>query len=46
MDQIEEMIRQFAEEQANRSANAATSIEQAMKHSQAETPTDVREVHF
>ena len=46
MDQIEEMIREFAEEQADRGDSGASPTDQAAKHSKAETPTDVREVHF
>ncbi|XP_037070632.1 G1/S-specific cyclin-D3-like [Pollicipes pollicipes] len=46
LDQIEETIREFAEEQANRGSIGATSSDQTLKHSQVETPTDVLEVHF
>ena len=46
LDQIEEMCRQFAQEQASRGATGATPIDRALKHNKAETPTDVREVHF
>jgi len=46
LDQIEETIREFAEEQANRAAHSPTSSEQTPKHSQAYTPTDVRDVEF
>ncbi|XP_043230428.1 G1/S-specific cyclin-D2-like isoform X3 [Amphibalanus amphitrite] len=46
--QIEEMCRLFAEEQANRDALAASgaTATDETKSSKAETPTDVREVHF
>ena len=46
MEEIEEMIREFAQEQVNRGASGATSSDRAVKHSKAETPTDVCKVHF
>ena len=46
LDQIEEMIREFTAEQASRSAAAASDSDLPGEYHTAETPTDVREVHF
>ena len=50
LDQIEQMLREFTEEHASsipgRDAPGATSRERNVNYSKAETPTDVREVHF
>ena len=48
LDQIEEMILEFTAEQTSRAAAAGAdpASELAGEYHTAETPTDVREVHF
>ena len=48
LDQIEEMILEFTAEQTSRAAAAGAdpAAELSGEYHTAETPTDVREVHF